>query len=363
MKIPELQKLINQLTDTDDLSLKEKKSLASKIKKNYNITMQDLRKNGQNISLDNLKKLINSLIEDYDKIKDIETINEIIQIMVEDYSSLSSLFDKQKLNIEKDIENIYKVILGNPGTSIDGMSSDYISKIIRLKLTEENGINRDDIMNVLVMQGKNMYIDIDEYQKLINDSVISYLTNNKNGEKFSNSKIIKILQNLAASYKVQGNYDKVKEIYEQALRIKSLENTSDYIELNKNYEEFIEFIEMEKDFDANKFDSFDDLMNSLQKTFTSEDIFVKGSQEHNSRSNASSHSNSNYIMPIESKLAGFEYLVNFLKNMDESYDLLECDIGKGIYNGYVIFKIQGANISILENFATEINEAMFIVNN
>ena len=281
MKIPELIKLINEFVNGKDLTEKQKKSLGSKIKRNYNITVQELRASGQNISSENLRSIVRPLMDNYEDVKDYNAINEVMQAIAEDFKTANTRFDRRADGIEKEIERIYTVILGNQGTTIDGMSSEYISKIIRRKLTETDGINRDDIMNVLMMQSRNMYLDIGEYQKLINDSVISYLTNNQNGEKFSNPKIFKIFESLAGSYKVQSDFEKVKEIYEQALRIKSLEDTIEYKDLKKNYEKFLDFLEMRRNFEDRRFDSFEDLMNSLRTTFTSDDIFVKGNQGSN----------------------------------------------------------------------------------
>ena len=235
MRIPELLDLINQLVKSTELEKKERISLASNIKKQYRITMRDFKQSGKEISIKTLRSLITPLIENYGSIKDLNAINETIQIMVQDYDIANIKNEKDINSIEKEKEKIYATILGNPGTSIDGMSSEYISKIIRRKLTENDGINRDDIINVLNMQSKNMYLNIEEYQKLINDCVISYLTYNKNGVKFLNPKIFDVFQSLASSYKIQGDFEKVKDVYEKSLKIKSLENTLEYKELKNNY--------------------------------------------------------------------------------------------------------------------------------
>ena len=213
MKIPELLNLINELVSNEKLTKKERNSLASNIKKQYGITMKDLRYSGREISIRNLRSLIRPLIENYDSVKDLNSINEVLQTMAEDYDTSYITTERDQKSVGKEKEKVYAIILGNPGTTIDGMSSEYISKIIKRKLTEEQGINRDDIMNVLNMQAKNMYLNIEEYQKLINDSVISYLTSNQNGERFSNPKIFGVFQSLASSYKIQGDFDKVKEVY------------------------------------------------------------------------------------------------------------------------------------------------------
>lgn len=365
MKIPELLNLINELVSNEKLTKKERNSLASSIKKQYGITIKDLRYSGREISIRNLRSLIRPLIENYDSVKDLNSINEVLQTMAEDYDTSYITTERDQKSVGKEKEKVYAIILGNPGTTIDGMSSEYISKIIKRKLTEEQGINRDDIMNVLNMQAKNMYLNIEEYQKLINDSVISYLTSNQNGERFSNPKIFGVFQSLASSYKIQGDFDKVKEVYEQALRIKSLENTQEYRELKNNYEKFLDFMEMKRNFEDKRFDSFEDLMKSLTTKFTTDRIFAHGngnSSSPNPNPNPPTPPHSNYVMPVKKKLEGFKRLVNALKRDNEDYDIVECELGKEAYDGYVIFKIENANVSILENF-NEVNARIFVVKN
>lgn len=361
MKIPELLSLIDELVSNDELTKSQKKSLASQIKKQYAITLRDLRYKGKEISIGNLRSLIKPLIENYESVKDLNSINEILQTMTEDLDTAYIPSQREGIGIDKEKEKLYAVILGNPGTNIDGMSSEYISKIIRRKLTEEHGINRDDIMNVLTMQSKNMYLNIEEYQKLINDSIIDYLSTNPNGDKFSNPKVFDVFQSLASSYKIQGNFDKVKEIYEQALRIKTLADTPQYRDLKNNYEKFLEFLEMKSDFDDKKFDSFEDLMKSLTVKFTGDDIFTKGTKGISPNPSPNPPQDS-YAMPVEKKLEGLRRLVRSLRRDDEEYDIVECEVGKDAYEGYVILKIENANVSLFENFNEE-NARIYIVKN
>lgn len=67
-------------------------------------------------------------------------------------------------------------------------------------------------------------------------------------------------------------------------------------------------------------------------------------------------------MPVSKKLDGFKRLLTSLKNVNPNYDILECSVGKDSYQGYVIFKIENANVSILENF-NEVNARIYIVKN
>lgn len=58
----------------------------------------------------------------------------------------------------------------------------------------------------------------------------------------------------------------------------------------------------------------------------------------------------------------FKGLLTSLKNVNPNYDILECSVGKDSYQGYVIFKIENANVSILENF-NDVNARIYIVKN
>ena len=185
MKIPELIDLINEfvfgkdLATEEKLNEKQKKSKASNIKRQYNMLIQNKKASGKKIQLRDLKKLMAPLLENYQEVSKYEPINETLQLMAEDIRESNMTTQKDKDNMENEIATIYASILGNPGTSTKGMTSEYISKIIAKKVADADDINRDDIMNLLIMQSQNMYLDIEQYQNLINASVIRFLATNK----------------------------------------------------------------------------------------------------------------------------------------------------------------------------------------
>ena len=363
MKIPELLNLINTFVNTTEASEKAKRSLASSIKKHYNITMHELKVNGISMRIENLRSLISPLMKNYETIKNYNSINEVMQTMAEDLDTLEVSSDKEKCNVEKEVDDIYITILGNPGTTTKGMSSEYISKVIKGKLAKTDGFNKDDVLNVLTMQSQNMYLNIEDYQKLINDSVVSHLTNNPKDKQFSNPKILGIFESLAASFKVQRDFEKAKAAYEQGLSVKLLENTSEYRELQEKYETFLEYLDMKNNFEDKRFNSFQSLMQSLEKTFTNDDIFTKGHNEHSPKTKTKPTTPSDdYVMPIELRLKGIKSLLTELQKIDENIDILECEVGKDAYEGYVILKLNNTNISIFENF-TDPHARVFIVKN
>lgn len=371
MKIPELIDLINEFVFGKDLETEEKlnekhkKSKASNIKRQYNMLIQNKKASGKKIQLRDLKKLIAPLLENYQEVSKYEPINETLQLMAEDIRESNMTTQKAKDNMENEIATIYASILGNPGTSTKGMTSEYISKIIAKKVADADDINRDDIMNLLIMQSQNMYLDIEQYQNLINASVIRFLSTNKDGIKFTNPKVFKVFESLASSYKVQGDFEKVKEVYEKALRLKSLESTIEYQEIKEKYEDFLKYMDLKKNFDDKRFDSFEDLMDSLNIKFSDDGIFRPEKERKDffdDNPQNLKQSRSNYVMPVSKKMEGFKRLVRSLKKDNPDYDILECEIGKDLYAGYVIFKIENANVSILENF-NAVNARIFIVKN
>ena len=140
MKIPELIDLINEfvfgkdLATEEKLNEKQKKSKASNIKRQYNMLIQNKKASGKKIQLRDLKKLMAPLLENYQEVSKYEPINETLQLMAEDIRESNMTTQKDKDNMENEIATIYASILGNPGTSTKGMTSEYISKIIYIPL-------------------------------------------------------------------------------------------------------------------------------------------------------------------------------------------------------------------------------------
>ena len=366
MEIQKLVELVETFIEEKDITEKEKKSRAANIKKQYKITLQELKANGRIISFQDSQRLMKPLIENYDWVKDNNSINETLQSMAEELKFVFQASDKEKEKIQKTTEKIYTLILGNPGTTIDGMSSDYIAQIIKRKMTEKDGINREDILNVLDMQSKNMYIDIDKYQQLINDTVIAYLTSSKDAEKITNPKIFKIFEGLATSYKVQEKYDKARDTYENALKIYSMEDNVEYQETKEKYQQFMEFLGMKTHFKKKYFNNLEELDEFLKITFSEKSIFVKGKKANNSRKRTSKEDKkvqqNSYVMPVEKKRKGLSILLKKIEEEYEDVKVRELEYGAERYDGYTIVKVNGANISILENF-NEVNARIFIVDN
>ena len=164
MKIKELKSLfirnINELVTDGNIPKKRINTLTTQIKKSYNIFISNLKSKGKELQEYDLNELTEILLSDYNKLKNNPTINEVLSQIAADYDIVNTNNQTME-NIDDRKKNIYKHILGNPGSSTRGMSMEYISEIIELKLAEENGLNSDEILNFLIAQSKNMYMDID----------------------------------------------------------------------------------------------------------------------------------------------------------------------------------------------------------
>ena len=132
MKIYELENLVIEFANNKSLSENQKKSLASNIKRQYNIIIQKYKSNGKKISFISLKKLITPLIENYDNVKNYNSINEFIQAVSEEMKNSS--VPSKKTNRENEVEKIHSVILGYPGTTTKGMSSAAVPELYPLTL-------------------------------------------------------------------------------------------------------------------------------------------------------------------------------------------------------------------------------------
>ena len=102
MNIPQLISLISEFAHNDDLSEKEKKSMAINIKRQYNILIQTKKSNGHNIKLQDLRKLFSPLIENYSKVQQYQPINEVLQLMAEEIKDSDITTKKDQDNVEND---------------------------------------------------------------------------------------------------------------------------------------------------------------------------------------------------------------------------------------------------------------------
>lgn len=351
---------ISQIKETKD------KSIASKIKKYYNIYSQENRQLGT-LTMDKLNILARALLEDYDSLKQIDGINETLELIVKDYNLLKEERPELSSKIDEQIFNIHVNILGNPGTDVKGMDSEYLEKIIKRKVADENGFNRDDIFNILKQHSQNMYLDIESYQELINNTILPIVDQNieYNLDTLQNPKVLDILSDLAKSYKAQNNLKQSMSIYSKGLALSRFEDTPEYEELKYEYNSLNEYMSTFSTIAYPDSSTLESFLGSLEKIIVpGMEIFTKpdgtGTRVTKPDSDPSEPS---YKMPTDKKLTAIYLLMQELKKQDPSINITKLQQGTDSFSSYVIFPIDNTNISILENINSESNDAIYIIKN
>ena len=175
------------------------------------------------ISKPALDDITKKILHNYDELRDIKEINEILQLIIIEYNSIKEVnYDDPDMldDLTKRINNINVNIFGNEGTKIGNIDYNDLLDIIKWKLnnSEELLINRDDILNILKEYSNSKNIEkIDIYNKLINDIVIPYTENEI--ENINNPKAIDVLKDLALIYLKQGEYKKCLETYDKCISL------------------------------------------------------------------------------------------------------------------------------------------------
>ncbi len=357
----ELDRLLDKLFLSKENEKKIKYSV--EIKRKYNNVKRDLKSRGYEIPYEELSYIKTSFMSCIDKFADNRIINEFLQTLANDILTSKKAEGPLKEFIDEEVMEVYKNILGNPGTTTKGMSMDYLTRVINEKLNESDGINREDILSILEEVRNNEYLNEKDYQKLMEDTIIPRLTTNKNGQKISNKRILKIFDSLASSYKSSSDYDKVMDTYGQALNMGLLKGTPEYEEIQKHAEQFEAFLKMKSSFKDRRFESLEELMGSLKGELLAKKIFEKGKGKPRSKNDVVNPPKEKKVMPTEKKLEGLGNVIAFLKKeVDENIDLKEYSIGQNRYEGYVIFKVAGTDISIFENFNDK-NNRVYLVKN
>lgn len=233
---------------TDYLKTEDKEKTKSiELKKQFNL----LRRNG--ISESNLDTIRKQLMDNYDRLKDIKEINEILQLITMEYASIKKVEDNEEIidRLNQKINDINVSILGNNGTEMNGLSYKELEDIIKWKLedSDENLLNRDDIINMLQKcSSSNDYNTVMKYNNLIKNVVIPYTENDI--ERITNPRTIGILKDLALYYMTQGDYENSKVIYEKCIEL--FDKLEDKEAIQEEFKKLLESKDIVKGF-ANKF--------------------------------------------------------------------------------------------------------------
>ena len=375
---------------------------ARKLKKEYNLTIQERREN-DTLNEDRVDRIVIAILDNYDKLKDFKEINEILLRIIEDYKYIKEKEKTDNARIDGVIKNIYTEILGNPGTNSQGFDYSFLEEIIKgkLKNANDNLINRDDVLNILKEQAKiEFYYDFEGYQNLINNVLISYLDNDIKG--VTNSKAIEVLIDLANSYRIQGKAEESKDIYLKGLELynqmgcnneelkKELEQGAEVEgDISEKLKKVIDNVEVESEQSlTDKFlsidaDSVDSLVQGLKgekiptidthKTIPGEPIKRKPKEPDDP--NKIKKEKNNYIMPVSEKHEGIKLALKKLgltietikkfkelspENDNELLRALQDKIED--YQDYVLIGIKEGNLSLLECYSTTQKHLQIIQN-
>ena len=365
MNIEKIKELIFIIKDSSTNESTKKRAVAD-LKRLFGLHMHDAKTKGKRINPE-IKKEIESLLSDYESLKNFDGVNEILSSIASEYIELAN--NNPNSPFMSKALDIHIKILGNPGTDSTGFSKDYIEKVIVGKLSPETSFNKLDIINVLREQGESLSED---FQDLIEEIVMPDIEKDINNpdvetRNLENPEILDVLSNLAASYKYDAEFEKVQEILEKALKLTQFKDDYLYKNLQRDFNE-INFLN--KNFEtisiANK--SLEDFKNTIKHHLGVESInsptFVE-SNNHKPRPLNPTPPGPNtpaYKMPFDKKCEAIYRLIENLKKDFPDIELDELKVGKNKFDSYHIITLKNANFTILENF-NESSEAIYFIDN
>ena len=389
----------------DDENVTETKLFqkSSAIKKDFKLYIKELRMRGK-LSENAIEPIVDVMLNNYRDIKMFPHFNEILDEISTHYRDIEKDYEdegkeQEAENIRKTILKIDSKILGNEGAHVDKRHSvEYLESVIRNKL-DSNGINNAEIMKIIFQKSADPFTDFEEYEKLVNDVVISGVDAHlKTGEPpIKISEILDVMREFALTYNAFGDDEKCKEILEKALKLKQFEKTGEYRDLKAAYDEVtkpkpeIEVINdmpidttlEEKGFSEIDLDGLEEIEdeNVLFEKFVEkltllpafEKIFAE-SQESGTRVIENHDSKPFTGLPREVKLRNiFKILQEVRKNYPD-VNITKCYVGKDTFretdtenkiksfDEYAIFPIDSTGMSILESFCEDKAGAVYLIN-
>lgn len=350
--------------------------LAAEIKRKYKL----ISKGKAEIDSE-IKQIAETLFRNYGELSQYNAINEIILKIIQQYeSSLENKSDEEKEKGKGKIFYMHARILGNPGTNSQGMSIEYIEQIVRWKIVKARGIDSEDLINLLEQQGQSMFGDIEAYQKLINDTIVNYidLYKREDGKSpISNCKVLKILLDLARSYRAQKKDAEALKIYEKGLRFKEFEGTDEYKEMADEYEKCKSCKEiLNQNFDVRNVPSDFENIGSYQEFLerlgvktgikvsrASVKIFDGKSSKGEDQIPVQEENGTRQlnVMDNELKFKAMQRMVRGLRERGYKVEIKEVMVGKEGYKGYFVFPLDGTYISALEQFSEKRNAAFYLM--
>lgn len=368
------------LSDIEEIGNSKSKNDCAKLKRKIKMFIKEEKeKHDGKIKLARINKITADLLTlRRQGLENEESINEILQIIAEEYNSLGE--DEQEIAKE-----IYKEILGYEGTDCTKMDLDYIRDIIDRKIyrpqntkTKSNATTNTkitpDIINIMMdifdSQNPSVIMNIEDYIDIAENAIIPLI--DKDNKELKDKKIVTFLKNIAMQYKMQGNYQRAFELCELGSSLEQFKDEDEYNEIVEELESLKLYLSLEKNFRAVKINMQNKTLAEAIRDGLSEHnlidiekggghIFLKGTRGDNLNDSQSSNAN---IMLAERKLEALENLLTEIRKEVPNATIKEIKVNdNGTFDGYIIIPIHGTNITIFESMKEDENAAIYIVDN
>lgn len=368
-----------RLVGTDFISLKKLYSIVtSERKKEKNYYQMDI--NELNSSMDYFSGILDSIIKlrSNDKVgNDVNTLNEIMQLVISELKQIMDSYKEETSKTEEMREKVFEAdvgLLGYAGTKVNDLPIQYIEKIVHAKIrNNEKRINSEDVLSLLTsafdiaLLGKNLgdgsktkQVNLYDYQKLINSTLIPVIDKELNGniELINNPKVLEIINDLAFTYETEADFEKVQQLYEKVLQLKQFEDEYEYKRIKEKKNEVAEVMSEFSPLDINSMDAIENIMSKI--------FPIKDAHEGHKKGRTAKYI---YKMSGLKKLYSILCVVKMLREDKEiNPEGVKISIGKMMcglaesraYKGYIIMPIYGTNICLLENFNDKENNAIFV---
>lgn len=363
------------LVQTTDVSEKELVSKSSAIKRSYSRYIQTLLSNG-NLTQTNLDKIKKLIIDNYKDLKLYPVFNEILEDIANRYLHIAatepSLNEDSVQNLKSAALATHVAALGTNGSHPEKYPADYLVTIIRRKM-DKHGINNPEILQILMQISKNLSTyNFEDFQKLANDTLIvavdGYFQNGK--PDLTNPQIIAALSELANSYKAMANIEMYEMICQKALNLKKFEHSTEYQNLLKDrsgislQDAGFTLIKLPAAKNLTLDERFEHFFQQLRLIPAFQSIFSQETPSPRTIKNPGDTKNHN-IPTKEFKIRKIFEMLEQLKKQYPDINITTCYLGKdsflppevnssesklNSFTDYVIFPLDGTNISMLECF-------------
>lgn len=358
------------LNDIEEISNSKSQNDCAKLKRKIRIFIKEQKENNEGkVKINSINKIAAELIGLRKQgFENEESINEILQVIAEEYNILGEVGQEKA-------KEIYKEILGYEGTDCTKMDLDYVREIIYRKIDEiENGEIKPDVINIMAdmfeSQNPSVIMNMKDYIDIAEDAIIPLI--DKENKDLNEKKILTLLKNIVIQYKTQGNYQRALELSRLGSELVQFKGTAEYEELLKELESLELYESLEKNFRTVTIDMQNKTLpeairdalakyNLIDVEKGGGDIFLKGVGKEKEEDSDTSIADK---MSVERKLEAIEHLLHEVQKEVPEATIKEIKVDEnGTFKGYIIIPIHGTNVTLFENMNEDENAAIYIVDN